>query len=102
MDKVEEIVDNCIQQDDVTDALGKNVPKETSDDAKMEVAALVYLLQAVYGTCKDVEGSDEIGQCAFKEGKQFCGASDFDKKDCMHGVMFVLKKVREIPWQTEE
>ncbi|XP_071142551.1 uncharacterized protein [Mytilus edulis] len=106
-DKVESTVDECMQKDDVTDclegevdavsdALGKAVPKEARDDARIKVAALADFLKAVYDTCKDVEGDEEIGKCAFEEGKRFCAASDFDKKDCMHGVMFVLKKAGEI------
>ncbi|CAC5383817.1 unnamed protein product [Mytilus coruscus] len=112
-DKVEETVDDCMQQDDVTDclegevdavsdALGKDVPKEARDDARVKVAALADFLKAVYETCKDVEGDEEIGKCAFEEGKRFCAASDFDKKDCMRGVMFVLKKAGEIAGRKED
>jgi hypothetical protein len=105
-EQVRQNVEDCMQQADVTsclegkvdavsDGLGDKVSKADRDDAKIKVAALADFLAAVHGACAD-KPEDEIGKCAFAVGKHMCEASDFDMKKCMDGVMFVLKKAKQM------
>lgn len=105
-DKVKGAVEGCMQEDDTTaclkkevdnvsDALGKDVPQNERDDAKEKVGFLSDFLGAVYTNCKDVE-EDKAGECAMRTGKEFCSQAGDRKRDCMKGVQYILGKAKEM------
>jgi hypothetical protein len=105
-EQIRQHVEDCMQQTDITsclvgrvdavaDGLGDKVSKADRDDAKIKVAALADFLTATHGACAD-KPEEEISKCAFAVGTHMCEASHIDKKKCMDGVKFVLKKAKQM------